>query len=173
MKTHIQVKPLVLVCLGLVLLTGCAAAETATPEPIFTPSQPAATLEQISCENVDGNCIDVWFDGEACSNTGPELVQAGPITFIFHNQSDGEAGIIVGKLEKGKTMYDVLENLGPPGSERTEYLPYLIEWMETRAGSGESGAIKRVAPAGTYYWVCGKSVYPIPVWGGATLIVED
>jgi hypothetical protein len=186
MKINIQGKQILLVCLALVLLTGCAAAETANPEPTFTPLPPTsipeptvtplpptATLEPRSCEDVDGNCIDVSFDGEECTYSGPEFVQPGPVMFVYHNQSGGVTGMVLGRLEEGKTWDDVLDGLGPPGTERTVVLPFLIWMMELETQSGESSAQEMDITAGTYYWVCYKDAWPIPVWAGATLIVEN
>jgi hypothetical protein len=174
MKTHLQVKPLVLVCLGLVLLTGCAAAETATPEPTLPPSPPTATLEPTSCKDVDGSCIEVWFDAQECSHTGPEFAQPGPVTFIFRNQSSESAVLLLAKLDEDKTWNDVLDYLGPPGSKVSEGPSWATMLDGSYAKPDESIMLHATFDIGTYYWICHiNSPPPVSVWAGATLTVED
>jgi len=82
MKTNLLAKLFVMGCLLFALLTGCATAAPETPiHPTTTPAPPTATLvpptdtpvpptdtpEPTSCEEVEGNCLALSFDGENCT----------------------------------------------------------------------------------------------------------
>jgi hypothetical protein len=134
---------------------------------------PADTTEPISCESVDENCIEIRFDEKSCTHIGPEIVQPGPITFIFHNQSSKWAGFGSGKIDEGKTWADVLDHYGPPGSEVIGPPP----WSTTlvTAMTKPVGSIMRQATfdTGIYFSVCYLRGPPHYAWAGAPLTVED
>jgi hypothetical protein len=48
------------------LLVGCGAS-------IATPIPPTDTPEPTSCEEVEGNCFMIFFDGENCMYMGPSI----------------------------------------------------------------------------------------------------
>ena len=86
MKTGLFWKRLLIGCLLFALLTSCA---TAAPEPTATDVPPTATPEPTSCEEVEGICLELTFDGESCIYEGPTDLNPGPVTIIFHNEGDG------------------------------------------------------------------------------------
>jgi hypothetical protein len=48
-----------------------AVPETGTPEPTATLAPPTDTPREKSCEDVEGNCLELTFDGEGCTYEGP------------------------------------------------------------------------------------------------------
>ena len=95
MKSSLLWKRFLIRCLLLALLTGCATAapEILTPEPTDTPVPPTATPKPASCEEVEGICLWLSFDGESCTYEGPTALKAGPVTLIFINESEDGAGV--------------------------------------------------------------------------------
>ena len=125
-------------CLLLGLLTSCATVVQETLLPSTTTPVPATyTPEPTSCEEVEGICLELTFDGESCTYEGPTDLKPGLVTLIFLNESDGWATTNLTRLMGDKTLEDLIYHLGEEPS--TQHQPLWSEsspgvWKEIRAG---------------------------------------
>lgn len=182
MKTSLFWKRLLIGCLFLVLLTGCAKAapETPTPEPTATlvpptatPAPPTDTPEPTSCEEVEGICLLLSFDGETCTYEGPTEFRKGWVTFQFLNRSEGTAAADLLWHTGDKTIQDLIDFFGEEPS--TKHHPY---WTIENLGvwdyilAGESHTWEGVLEPGIHTMVCVRHT-PNGVWYGGGFTVED
>ena len=93
-------------------LSGCGTrtGETLTPEPTITQIPPTSTPLPstntpipISCEAIEGVCLELTFDGESCLYEGPTSITTAPITLIFRNDGDVPAATNMIRLKDDKT----------------------------------------------------------------------
>jgi hypothetical protein len=62
-------------------MAGCSGARpepTATPAPSppsATPIRPTSTPQRSSCEEIEGICLELSFDGESCTYEGPAALE--------------------------------------------------------------------------------------------------
>ena len=123
MRTSLFRKRFLIGCLLLALLAACGTAvpDTPTPEPTVTPAQPTstpvpptdttapATPETTSCEDIEGNCLLLTFDGEDCTYEGPPELRAGPVTLMFRNESEIPAKTGLWRLLGDATTQDMID----------------------------------------------------------------
>ncbi len=87
------------------------ATEEQSVEPTARPTPAlAATLMAI------GPSIEAAFDGQKCTLTGAKQVATGERVISFENDSDVNAYLFVGRNYPGKTLEQVLVDMGTPGS---------------------------------------------------------
>ena len=177
----------------LALLTGCAKSlpETSASEPAATlvsptssPIPPTPTLHPVflaikqtneakptSCEEIDGICLDLTFDGENCTYEGPLEISPGHVGLIFNNQSEGPAVVNFLKLLEGKTIEDVIEYNGEEPS--TKHHPSWSRELGTYQSTdpGESHFWAGELEPGDYFMVCAR-LSPLGVWLGTGLTVR-
>lgn len=165
-----------------------ACSPSPTPEsmatrvpPTATPVPPTDTPEPTSCEEVEGVCLDLTFDGESCTYTGPMEFKTGPITLLFFNESelpeefDSEGMAAAGLLKHrgNKIIQDMIDYIGVEPS--TETRPW---WSEEIYGvykyiyAGDSYTWEGNLEPGIYTMVCVKG-NPFGVWFGTGLTVEN
>lgn len=168
-------KPLVIFGVMFVLLTGCGTAppETPTLEPTTILVPPTNTHEPISCDAVQGVCIELTFDGDSCLYEGPISIESGPIAFIYQNESEVFAATNLVKITDGKTLQDHIDHIGDEPSEALKpdwavEIPGVFAEIEP----GESHFWEGVLDPGIYDSVCFR-FEPWGVWRGSDLIVED
>ena len=119
-----------------VLICACGPAQasptpippTATAEPTPIPVKPTVTT-------ASPPVIEVTFDGDECKIVGPDTIPQGKVTFIMHNPGDEEYRVDVIRFDEDKTWDELVENFGPPGSERSG-IPFWAEY----AGEGVADA---------------------------------
>ena len=174
MKTGLFWKRLLLGYLLFALLTSCA---TAAPEPTATDVPPTATPKPTSCEEVEGICLELSFDGESCTYEGPTDLKPGPVTIILLNESDGWASTNLMKLLGDKTLQDVSHYFSPEPSDKhapSWTFSYPGVWKDIEAG--ESHFWEGVLEPGIHALFCVRHP-PHPehlgVWLGSGLTVGD
>ena len=188
MKTSLLWKRFLIGCLLLALLTGCATAapETPTPEPTATlvpatstpipptatPLPPTDTSEPTSCEEVEGICLWLSFDGESCTYEGPTEFKKGWVTLLFINESDGSAAVNLARHTGDETIQDAIDDIGeePSTGHHPSWMVELGTWK--RIAPGESYTWKAVLEPGIHTMVCAR-LSPLGVWHGTGLTVED
>lgn len=116
MKTNLFWKQYLIGCLLLALLTGCAAAapETPTPEPTVIPTHTSIP------PTPSPPPIEIAFDGNECTVSGPTEVPTGNYPFVWNDLSEQQnTDFWVGRLLDGHTYQDLLDLQSEPG----EYYP--------------------------------------------------
>ena len=78
-----------------------------------TTSQPAPTE---SPEDVVIEVGEVIFDGRECTVTGETKLPPGKFSYVLQDESDYEVQMYIGRLLGDKTMQDMLDLQGEPGS---------------------------------------------------------
>lgn len=172
MKTRLFWKRFLIGSLLFTSLTGC---QTLTPQPIVTPIPPTATPGPTSCDEVDGNCSELYFDGEKCTYKGPTELKSGSFTLLFFNEmSEGEAAVNFLRHIGDKTIQDAIDYIGEEPSRKPQ--PNWARGMGTwnRIPAGEMSYWEGNLEAGTYHMICAR-LEPLPIsgWFGTGLIVED
>jgi len=104
------------------VLSGCAAAElpptsTQAPDPHFLSAQP----------------IEVFFDGDVCTASGPASLPLGEHSFILYNTSDLDVKVEVAHFHPGKSIQDLLDRQEKPGV----WWPK-PDWLEHASPKGSS-----------------------------------
>jgi hypothetical protein len=95
---------------------------TTTPiPPTDTPMPPTETPELTSCDDVDGNCLRITFDGVSCNSEGPEEIETGPFSLLFLNESEETTLVVLFRHLGGESIHDIIDYLGEDPS--TELRP--------------------------------------------------
>lgn len=173
METRRLGSRLLIGCLLLALLAGCAigAQETATPEPSATPIVPTGTPGPTSCEEVEGNCLMVSFDGEHCTYHGPADLKSGPVTLIFLNESEARTGVHLLRHLGDETIQDAIDRIGegPSPLPQPGWANPVNDWQVI--GSGEIYTWEGSLKPAIHSVVCGAPRYG--VWSGGGFTVEE
>jgi hypothetical protein len=168
MNTCVLWKRLLIGCILLTPIAGCvtATSKTVTVSPTDTP-------ELTSCEEVEGICLELTFDGESCTYEGPTLFKSGPVTLLFLNESEGFAAVDLLRHNGDQSIQDMIDYFGEEPS--TKHHPsWSTEFLDVW-GYIESGNIRIWRGAlepGIHTMVCVKQI-PNGVWFGTGLTVED
>jgi hypothetical protein len=174
MKANKSWKQLMIGCLLFALLTSCA---TLAPELSPTNIPSTATPETTSCEEVEGMCLELSFDGENCAYEGPTDLKPGLVTLIFLNESDGWAASNLIKLLGDKTLQDVIEYNGEePSTKHAPSWSVDVPGVWKEINPGESHFWEGVLEPGIHALVCARSPpWPesIGVWLGTGITVGD
>ena len=184
-------------CLVLVMLflVGCEASQSTPPplpeatllpepsdippeltaaqvEPSATPVPPTKTPNPTSCEEVEGDCLEISFDGETCTYKGPTDIKPGSVTLLFLNESEGGALAGLVRHKGDKTIQDmkdrfVEEPITEHGTPWT--IPINLPWRGVPPG--ESYVWEGDLESGIHALVCAR-ITPYGVWFGAGFSVE-
>ena len=157
----------------LALLGGCAA--TAPEIPTSTPtSEPISLTETpgpISCDEVEGNCMKLSFDGENCTYDGPSNFASGPATLLFLNESGSLAAVNLVRHTGDETIQDMIDTIGeePSSGHAPPWTVGLGTWEAIRSGRifTWEGEMK----PGVHTMVCASLRNGI--WFGGGFTVED
>ena len=163
----------------LVALTACATtAPEPTPipptatdvPPTATPPPPTEMPEPASCDEVQGNCLELTFDGENCTYDGPAEHKIGATTFLFINQSQKLANMSLGKHTGNETLQDTIDYWGD-GPKHGH--PSWAEWVfEEDASAGKSDTWEGNLGSGAYCLTCAQGL-PFKWWLGVGFTVEN
>lgn len=133
-------------------------------------------------EGEDEGPLRLTFDGESCTYEGPKEVSAGSVTLDFVNESEEHFNVNLVILDEGKTVQDVIDDLGPEPS--TRHHPSWTHEMGTwdpAVMPGETVSWEGDLEAGIYAMVCAAALPstdpkvfrgPLGVWFGTGLTVE-
>jgi len=125
-----------------------------------------------TCDDIEGTCLELTFDGENCTYEGPTELNTGTVKILFRNKSESTASAILAFYREGKTVQDMIDYNGPEPT--TKDAP---SWAKILAGferiyAGESETLERnLKDIGTYTLLCWRK-YPHAVWLGTGLNVE-
>lgn len=157
MKYNLFWKLIFVGCLLLVFLTSCQ---------IFS-------RESTSCEDLEGNCLELYFDGENCTFKGPTEIKSGHFTLLFYNQlEEGEATVNFLQHTGDETIQDAIEFIGeePTRKHHPRWTVELDTWNPIPAG--EIALWEGDLDPGTYHMVC-VNLDPVGGWFGTGVIVEQ
>ena len=172
-------------CLLLALLAACGTAEpdTPTPEPTATTAPPTstpipptdtsapATPETTSCNDIEGNCLLLTFDGENCTYEGPPELKAGPVTLVFRNESELPTKRHLNRLIGDATAQDWSDFLGEDPT-RDDWPTWALNVARDWAYPGQSHIWEGVLMPGIHTLSCGTDP-PRDSWYGDTFRVEE
>ena len=116
-------------------ITGCSTTLTKTP------TQEATDMPS-SCEEVEGNCLELTFYGESCVYKGPEIVENGNATLILSNESEMPYKFNLIRLLEDKTYQDLIDYQGEEPSSKAA-----PSWL-----SFYPGVLDYVGPGQKYVW---------------------
>ncbi len=146
-----------------IILSGCAT----TPEvpPTFIP-------KPTSCNEIEGNCLELLFDGENCTYKGPANLTIGPVKLLYSNESEENSAVNIVKHTGDETIQDMIDYIGKEPSS-----------VHHPTWTRELGTWRRVAPGATYIWnghllpgihtmVC-ATWEPVFVWFGGGFSVDE
>ena len=157
----------------LLLLTGCTIIEQSSPTsvPTDTVLSPTSTPEPLSCEEVEGNCFMLVFEGEVCEYQGPDIQEEGPVTLLFINNGDGSAQVNLMRHRGDETIQDMVDYLGEEPS--TNHTP---SWAATLGpwelvGPGKRHTSEEILQPGIHTMVCADTRYGW--WLGGGFLVEE
>ena len=165
-------------CLLCLLITSCAISARETPLPPTPTLVPASQSPgPTSCEELEGDCIELTFTGEGCIYEGPAELKPGPVQGIFHNEGDGWAAANLIRLLEDKTLEDLRHLHGEEPS--TQHQPswsenYVSVWKEIEPGESHFWQVD--LEPGIHALLCVRTpAYPeaIGVWTGKTWTIED
>jgi hypothetical protein len=185
-------------CLVLVksFLVGCGASQatptplpkgTPLPEPtdippeltatqgesIATPVHPTKTPNPTSCQEVEGTCLDLSFDGEICAYKGPTDIKPGSVTLLFLNESEGGALAGLVRHKGDKTIQDMKDRfVEEPITEHGTPWTIPINWGWRGVPPGESYVWKGDLEPGIHTLVCAR-ITPFGVLFGAGFTVDQ
>ena len=151
---------------SIVLTQDFLTAEAATPIPTYTPGPR-------SCEEVEGVCTELSFDGESCTFEGPELLKVEPITFLFFNESNVDVAFGVYEHSFNKTIQDMIDYLGEepsPIENNPAWSKRITPWVPIQPG--KSYTWKGVLGPRIHSILCVR-LNPYGTWLGAGLTVEE
>ena len=161
---------------GLMIISACT---TLQPAPTPTSIPPTVPPPPTSCEVVEGICLELTFDGESCTYEGPTNLKPGPVTLIFHNESDGWAETNLMRFLEDKTLQDVLDYFDfgeKPSQQHAPSWSFSYPGVYVHIEAGESHFWEGALDSGIHSLVCvGNGVWPEPigVWLGNNWTIED
>ena len=120
---------------------------------------------------MEGNCLELSFEGERCTYNGPSDLETGPVTLIFLNESGGRAAVNLMRLLGDKTIQDMIDSIGeePSHDVAPMWANSVNTWQVIRSGEVYTweGGLK----PGIHTMVCASPQYG--VWYGSGFTVED
>jgi hypothetical protein len=150
--------------------------------PTATAVSPTDTPELPSCEQVEGTCLELIFDGKSCTYVGPSEIKSGPVTLLFFNDieetgdgsrpSDYYAHVNLLRHMEDKTIQDMIDYLGeePSTKHHPSWSWELGTWKPIAPGDAQTW--KGVLELGIHTLVCAR-INPFGVWYGGGFTVED
>lgn len=170
--------------------TAASASPTLTPEPptpnalqaamtyealtreVATP-MPTATPVPTTCEEVEGICLWVYFDGEECAYNGPIEITSGQVALLFVNDSEVRASANLWKHNEGRTFEEMiayLEQETPPEAHPPWSNSVFGVWGLINAGG--SRVWEGVLYPGIYTVVCGSEALLGALYGTGLAVKE-
>ena len=171
-------------------MAGCATAErdipnppTSTPTfvlasptmvpPTLTIISPTGTPNPTACEEGEGICLELTFNGESCTYAGPTIFTTGPVLLLFLNKSEGAAVTNLVRHKGDETIQAMIDYMGEePSTKHHPYWTVEIRGVYRSVESGASHVWEGVLEPGIYSMVCARLV-PLGVWFGTGLTVEE
>jgi hypothetical protein len=155
----------VVVVLGaLLVLAGCGDDDddAATPTTASAGSNEVATTASAD--------VDVMFDGEECTVTGPESVPAGSVTVVLTDTSEMDVDVDVAGYDDGYTYADLEEYIEENGGEGVRISP--PDWSSSVMRDFEASALDLAENQTQYAFVLEAGSHGIVVhrdgdWGCA------
>jgi len=150
---------------------------TSTPiSSTDTPILPTNTPEPTSCEEVEGVCLELSFNGEKCSFEGPSSLKSGNVTLLFLNESEEIASVGLTRLTGDKTIQDVIDYIGeePSTGISPSWVKLIPTWSPVHPS--ERYTWEGILEPGIHTMVCGISgpgYVQHTVWFGGGFKVED
>lgn len=80
--------------------------------PTNTPILPKNTPEPTSCEELEGDCLELYFDGEKCTYEGPSTLKSRHVTLLFLNESEEIAAVGLMRHIGDETIQDMIDYIG-------------------------------------------------------------
>jgi hypothetical protein len=156
------------------LVVGCGAP-AATPTPIPPTGTPTTTSEPLP-ETV-AEAIEVTYDGNECTVSGPTELPIGELSFVLKDLSEEmNVHLTVTRLLDGKTFQDLLDLQGEPG----KFPPQRPSWIDTPTLLGRTWNESIGGVVYTYslnkegeYVILVSGSSPISVWYCAPLWVIE
>jgi hypothetical protein len=159
MKTRLS-KRFLIGCISLAFLTSCAAPETPIPDPT-------------SCEEVEGVCLELSWDGENCTYAGLDDFKSGPIKFFYFNESEASAYVNMQRHTGDKTIQDMIDYIGEePDRKPIPGWATDVPGIFTNVSSGEIFSWNGVLEPGIHTMIC-ATVMPLGVYYGDGFTVEN
>ncbi len=153
------------------ILAACQLYEQSIPteapsEEIFSPTH---TPEPLTCEEVEGNCFLLVFDGENCSYQGPEIQETGSMTLLFINNGDGFARVNLMRHTGDETIQDMMDYLGEePSTKHTPTWANALGPWELVSPGRRHASVEILKP-GIHTMVCADTRYGWWLGGGFTV----
>jgi hypothetical protein len=180
MKTKNLWKWILIAGFFLAILTACSAA---TPEPTPIPStptdvpptaipvHPTEIPKPTSCDDIDGTCLELTFDGASCTYAGPTDLKKGVVTVLFIDESDKLANMSLAKHTGDETLQDTID-YWEEGKPKHGH-PSWAEWVfEEDASAGKRDTWEGNLQSGTQFLVCAQGL-PLLWWLGVGFSVEN
>ena len=152
--------------LAIVLIIACTAENsTDTPTNGTTP-------DPKPCDEVEGNCFWLRFNGLSCPHAQPTVFKTGPFTLLFFNKSEAEAAVNLLRHTGDETTQDMIDYIGEEPSTRHHptWTDQLGTWTET--APGENYIWEGVLEPGIHTIACAR-LDPFGVWYGGAFTVEE
>lgn len=103
----LQMKKLLILLPFALMLAGCTSSSLS--------AGPIIDAEAVALAKSEG--IEITFNGDSCSNTGPDVITAGEYLFKLNNLSgEGAPDLWLGRFTGGYTYQDFLDAQGEPGN---------------------------------------------------------
>ena len=134
-----------------------------------------AKSEPSPCDEVDGTCLYLYFDGKGCTYKGPTELKPGPITLLFLNESEEYAAVNMMRLDEDKTIQDYIDHAGeePSWKHAPDWVTHMDGvWRSLGVKIGESHTWEGILEPGIHTMVC-ATLLPSAIWFGTGLTVED
>jgi len=112
MNHNRSILKLVSLLLALLLMTACSSSQS-SPTPIPPTATPTPTSEPLPGSVPEE--IEVTFDGNECTVSGPTELPIGEHSFILNDLSEMNAELWVLRLRDGKTFQYLLDEQGERG----------------------------------------------------------
>ena len=169
--------------IAVTLVTACGATDAPAAsmpvQPTPTSAPPTATPipatdapEPLTCEEVEGICLGLSWDGESCTYEGPAELRTGPVTLLFHNESEGMAAVNLLRHTGDQSIQDAIEYIGeePTTKHHPSWSRELGTWASVAPGSTHRW--EGVLEPGVHHMACAR-LQPIGAWFGGGFTVED
>jgi hypothetical protein len=127
----------------------------------------------MSCEEVEGICLELTFDGQSCNLKAPETIENGSVTLIFFNESDVTGVTNMIRLLEDKTLQDVIEYNGEePTTKHHPSWSVEVPGVYNKVESGGRHVWHGNLEPGIHAVVCVRTV-PLGVWLGGGFTVGE
>jgi hypothetical protein len=124
---------------------------------------------------VEGNCLELSFDGEKCTYMGPSTLKSGHVTLLFLNDSEIIATVGLVRHTGDETIQDMIDYIGeePSTGISPSWVKLIPTWSPVHAG--ERYTWEGILEPGIHTMVCGISGGYVQhtIWFGGGFKVED